>query len=118
MTASRKLNREQVAQACVDILDTTFFKALCEPARVALLRELVLGGRADVGSIAKRVPQERSVVARHLQIMQRAGLLTSTSEGRNTFYEVDAQSILERLEQMTELVRAVSAVCCPPKQTP
>ena len=98
------------------MLDTTFFKALCEPARVSLLREIVLNGRADVGTIAASAPQDRSVVARHLQVMERAGLLRSTSEGRNTYYDINADSILERLEQMTALIRAVAAVCCPPSK--
>lgn len=115
MKTQKPISREQAARACVEVLDTTFFKALCEPARVSLLREIVLNGRADVGTIAANAPQDRSVVARHLQVMERAGLLRSTSEGRNTFYDINADSILERLEQMTALIRAVSAVCCPPK---
>ncbi len=114
MRGSQALNREKAAKACVEVLDTTFFKALCEPARVALLREIVLKGRADVGTIAASAPQDRSVTARHLQVMERAGLLKSSSEGRNTFYDIDAPAILARLDQMTTLIRAVSAICCPP----
>lgn len=114
MRAAKAVTREQAAKACVEVLDTTFFKALCEPARVSLLREIVLNGRADVGTIAASAPQDRSVVARHLQVMERAGLLRSSTEGRNTFYDIDANAILGRLEQMTTLIRAVSAVCCPP----
>lgn len=113
--SAKKYSREEAAEACVEILDTTFFKALCEPARVALLRELVLKGRSDVGTIAATVPQDRSVVARHLQVMERAGLVTAETEGRNTFYEIDAAAILERLEEMTGLVRGLRAICCPPK---
>ena len=109
------MTREAAATACVEILDTVFFKALCEPARVALLRDLVLKGRSDVGTIAAGAPQDRSVVARHLQVMERAGLVQSTIEGRNTFYEIDAAAILARLEQMTGLLRAIAATCCPPK---
>ena len=74
----------------------------------------MLNGRADVGTIAANAPQDRSVVARHLQVMERAGLLRSSTEGRNTFYDIDANAILERLDQMTALIRAVSVVCCPP----
>ena len=31
-----------------------------------MLRQLILLGRADIGAIAARLPQDRSVVARHL----------------------------------------------------
>ena len=107
--------REQAAQACLDILDTTFFKALCEPARIRVLRELVLKGRADVGSLASGLPQDRSVITRHLQVMERAGLVRSATEGRYTFYEIDAAAILRRLDDMTTLIRRLSPLCCPTK---
>lgn len=110
---AKRFSREAAAEACVEILDTTFFKALCEPARVALLKQLVLKGRSDVGTLASAVPQDRSVVARHLQVMGRAGLVTVAVEGRNTFYEIDAVGILERMEQITGLVRQLSTICCP-----
>jgi len=108
-------NRRQAAQACLEILDTTFFKALCEPARIRVLRELVLKGRADVGSLASGLPQDRSVITRHLQVMERAGLVRSATEGRYTYYEIDAAAILRRLDEMTTLIRKLSPLCCPTK---
>ena len=71
MTTAR--TRTAVANACVDILDTEFFRALCEPARIQIFRQLVIKGRSDIGTIAEDLPQDRSVIARHLQQMERAG---------------------------------------------
>lgn len=61
-----KVSREEAARQCVAVFDTGFFKALCEPARIAVLREFILLGRADIVAIAQRLPQDRSVIARHL----------------------------------------------------
>jgi len=47
-----KVSRREAARRCVAVFDTGFFKALCEPARIAVLRELILLGRGDIGAIA------------------------------------------------------------------
>ena len=43
--------------AVVAVFDTGFFKALCEPARISVLRQLILLGRADIGAIAPAYPR-------------------------------------------------------------
>lgn len=105
------------AAKCLEALDGAFFKALAEPARVAILRVLITEGSADVGSIAAQVPQDRSVVARHLQVLERAGLLRARQEGRHTFYEVDGDGVLAQLESLVTLFRTLQVVCCPPEVT-
>lgn len=106
-------SRTEAANACLEILDTHFFRALCEPARIEIFRQLVIKGRSDIGTIAQELPQDRSVVARHLQTMQRAGVLRAQTEGRHTFYEIDGSTITTRLEQMVGLMRTLVPLCCP-----
>jgi ArsR family transcriptional regulator, nickel/cobalt-responsive transcriptional repressor len=107
--------RIEAANICVEILDTDFFRALCEPARIKIFRQLVLNGRSDIGTIAEALPQDRSVIARHLQIMQRAGLLHSQTEGRHTYYEIDGPIIASRLDQIVGLMHTLVPLCCPEK---
>ncbi len=106
-------SREDVAEACVQMLDTGFFRALCEPVRVEILRQLILKGRSDVNTVAETMPQDRSVVARHLQLMERAGLLQSQTEGRHTFYEIDGPAIVERMSGVTRAIESLVPLCCP-----
>ena len=87
---------------CVSVFDTTFFKALCEPSRIAVLREVILLGRGDIGAIAERLPQDRSVIARHLQQLAAAHIVSAEKEGRHVFYQVDPEAIAKRLESITE----------------
>lgn len=105
-------NRAQAADACVEILDADFFRALCEPARLQIFRQLVLLGRSDIATIAAAMPQDRSVIARHLQTLQRAGVLHAQTEGRHTFYEIDGPAIASRMEKIVDLVRTLVPLCC------
>ncbi len=107
--------RAQAADACIEILDAEFFRALCEPARLQVFRQLVLLGRSDIGTIAQALPQDRSVITRHLQVMERAGVVQSQTEGRHTFYEIDGPSIAGRIEQMVVLMHTLVPLCCPGK---
>lgn len=107
--------RADAADACLEILDTAFFRALCEPVRVDIFRQLILLGRSDVNTIAQAMPQDRSVITRHLQMMERAGLLHAQSEGRHMFYEIDGPAILARISNIAGLLGNLVPLCCPQK---
>jgi ArsR family transcriptional regulator, zinc-responsive transcriptional repressor len=100
-----KVSRQEAARRCVAVFDTGFFRALCEPARIAALRELILLGRADIAAIAARLPQDRSVVARHLHQLAAAQIVKAEKEGRHVFYEIDAGAVAERLEGILAITR-------------
>jgi DNA-binding transcriptional ArsR family regulator len=102
-------SRQEVAEQCVAVFDTAFFKALCEPARIAVLRELILLGRADIAGVAARLPQDRSVIARHLQQLASAQIVKAEREGRHVFYEIDAPAVGERLEGILAITRLLEA---------
>lgn len=108
-----KVSREEAARQCVEVFDTGFFKALCEPARIAALRELILLGRADIAAIAKRLPQDRSVIARHLQQLAAAHIVRAEKEGRHVFYEIDARGVAERLERILAITRLLESAMVP-----
>jgi DNA-binding transcriptional ArsR family regulator len=105
--------REVAANACLDVLDTKFFTALCEPARVAIIRALVLKGRSDIQTLAEDFPQDRSVIARHLKIMEGAELVRSDKVGRQQFYELNGTAILTKMETMTSFMQTIMPECCP-----
>lgn len=104
-----KLSRQEAAQQCVAVFDTGFFKALCEPARIAVLRELILLGRADIAAIAQRLPQDRSVVARHLQQLAAAQIVGAEKVGRHVFYRINASGVAERLEGILAITRLLES---------
>lgn len=105
MKPKTNISRHEAAQQCVAVFDTGFFKALCEPARIAVLRELILLGRADIAAIAARLPQDRSVIARHLRQLATARIVNAQKQGRHVFYEIDAHTIAGRLEGILQITR-------------
>lgn len=111
MTTS--LTRTQAIEAAIESLDGAFFKALCEPPRIAVLKRVLLLGRADVTEIAAELPQERSVVSRHLQVLLDAGIVRAAKEGRHMFYEVDGPAIIKRLEAILTHTKSIVPLCCP-----
>ena len=109
----------KVANKLVDVMDSKFFKSMSEPVRVQIIRFLLLNGRADIGAIAENMPQDRSVISRHLNLMQGVDILNCEKEGRHVFYSLNATAFLERFMNITDLVKACikecGPLCCKPK---
>ncbi|GAK57740.1 transcriptional regulator, ArsR family [Candidatus Vecturithrix granuli] len=113
MLMTTEQTKTQIAEELVDILDSAFFKTLSEPVRVQILKFLLLHGRSDIGTIAEQMPQDRSVISRHLNLMHTAGILTCEKETRHIYYAIDAQAFLEKVEGIADKLRACMLICCP-----
>jgi DNA-binding transcriptional ArsR family regulator len=110
-TARRK--RERAARELAAIVDSQLLGALCEPVRIEIVKLLTARGRSDVQTIAAQVPQDQSVVSRHLAVLHRAGVVRREKVGRQVFFELDGISIVTRLERMLAQFRSVVPLCCP-----
>jgi DNA-binding transcriptional ArsR family regulator len=110
-------HRTRAIEAAIDSLDSAFFKALCEPPRVAVLKRVMQLGRADITEIAAELPQERSVVSRHLQVLLEVGIVRSSKSGRQVFYEVDGPAIIGKLEEILHHTKSIAPFCCPGSQS-
>jgi DNA-binding transcriptional ArsR family regulator len=113
METENKYSRNEIAQEFVEALDSKFFKTLSEPVRVQILKFLMLNGRADIGTIAEHMPQDRSVISRHLNLMQEAGILTSSKENRHVYYDVNGKPFIEKLVDISEKITKCVQECCP-----
>jgi ArsR family transcriptional regulator len=99
--------REAVAccRAVDDLLDPTLFKALGDPTRTLILGCLIKCGRAcAVGEIAECCSVDLSVVSRHLQTLDRAGLVESSRCGRNRSYLVRYASLCSQLRGLADSI--------------
>lgn len=113
MENTKSISRNEIAEELVEAFDSKFFRTLSEPVRVQILKFLMLNGKSDVGTIAKNMPQDRSVISRHLILMQEVGILTSQSENRHVFYEINGRPFLEKLIDITEKIGRCMKECCP-----
>ena len=106
--------RDEAAGALVSALDSPFLRALTEPARLDLLRLLLLHGPANVGTLAGHLPHDRSVISRHLKVLEQAGIVQGTRQGRERCYALDGPGFIGRLERILEKAKALATCCCPP----
>jgi len=99
----------------VKALDSKMFKALADPTRVQILKFLMLNGRADISTIANCFPQDRSVISRHLHMMEEAGLLIAEKETRHRFYSINGEHFLREFETIVVNLKNCIHECCPQK---
>ncbi len=112
---NRSLSPEHMAlaQTALDVFDTKFFKALCEPTRVEIIRKLVLIGACDVGTIANGLAQDRSVISRHLAVLERAGICQTRKIGRRVFYDLDGPHNVAKVTTILEAIKPMAYLCKP-----
>ncbi|MBL4870114.1 MAG: helix-turn-helix transcriptional regulator [Robiginitomaculum sp.] len=104
---------EHMAQAALDVFDTKYFKALCEPARVKIIKKLIEMGACDVTTIAHGLFQDRSVISRHLSILERAGICKSQKIGRRVFYDLDGPYIVGKVTTILDAITPMATLCKP-----
>jgi DNA-binding transcriptional ArsR family regulator len=74
-------------------LDLTF-AALADSTRRAMLARLA-GGDASVGELARPFRMSRPAISKHLRVLERAGLVRRTREGRVSRCELEASPLRE-----------------------
>ncbi len=102
----------KTVEKLVEALNSKLFKALSEPVRAEILKYLLMNGRSDIGTIAENLPQDRSVISRHLSLMSEAGILKSEKEARHVFYEINGATFLNEFEDIVENIKKCMCECC------
>jgi DNA-binding transcriptional ArsR family regulator len=82
-------------------IDFDFYKALFDPVRSEILKFLAIHGKKNITEIAINFTQDRSVISRHLELMNRYGILNKEKQNRSTFYEINKELILEKFQVTT-----------------
>jgi len=69
------------------------FKALGNPVRLEILRQLADCQRCICGDIVAALPLAQSTVSQHLKVLKEAGLIRGEIEGPATCYCIDAEGL-------------------------
>jgi len=78
-----------VSSECV-----TFCKALADETRQQIL-QMLLEGEMHVGDIVDAFPVSQPTISHHLNVLKQAGLVTSRKEGKQVFYAVNREKVVE-----------------------
>lgn len=79
--------------------------AIADPTRRRLLDVLLAHGQATATTLAGEMPITRQAVAKHLAVLERAGLVDGRREGREVRYSVRP----ERLDAATRWMTRVAS---------
>lgn len=93
-------------------LDSAFLKALADPARQKIICVLVQSGGLDVTSISQYLTQERSVVSRHLKVLNEAEIVTSEKVGRQVIYCLNGKNVIDHVECLLAELKKAAGKCC------
>lgn len=85
--------------------DDQLWSAIAEPSRRRVLDLLVGGGEATASELAEHVPFTRQAVAKHLVVLEEAGLVSRRKHGRDVLFRVESARLDEATRAMTEQAR-------------
>lgn len=70
------------------------YGAIADPTRRAILG-ILAEGEINVGSLAERFPISLNGVSKHVKVLERAGLVERTVQGREHWLRLNAEPLLE-----------------------
>ncbi|MEN5075590.1 winged helix-turn-helix domain-containing protein [Isoptericola cucumis] len=90
-------------------VDDGLWSAIGDPTRRRILDLLLADGGGTATSLSDRLPVTRQAVAKHLDVLDRAGLVRSAPVGRERRCEVDAAQLARAAEQLAAVGRTWDA---------
>src|SRR5690349_24414213 len=83
--------------------DDELWSAIADPSRRRVLDLLVQHGAASASALADQVPFTRQAVIKHLAVLEDAGLVTRTRQGREVRFAVHPPRLDDATRAMTQL---------------
>ena len=90
-------------------VDDDLWSAIGDPTRRRLLDLLLADGGGTATRLSERLPVTRQAIAKHLGVLDRAGLVTATPAGRERRYEVDERQLARAVAQLSSVGSAWDA---------
>ena len=85
-------------------LHAEVLRAIAQETRLSIL-ELLRNGERCVCEIFPAISQEQSNVSRHLNMMQKAGILTRRKDGLKIFYAIKHPEVVAVIDLAAAIVR-------------
>ena len=82
-------------------IDDELWSAVGDPIRRRMLDQLLTDGSGTATSLSEQLPITRQAVAKHLGVLDRAGLVHGTPAGREKRYRVDDAQLRRAVTQLS-----------------
>ncbi|MBO3737573.1 ArsR/SmtB family transcription factor [Actinoplanes flavus] len=90
-------------------VDDDLWAAIGDPTRRRMLDLLLADGAGTATTLSRRIPVTRQAVAKHLAVLDRAGLVHGIAEGRERRYRVDDVQLARAVAQLAAVGSAWDA---------
>jgi DNA-binding transcriptional ArsR family regulator len=87
----------------VSSVDDELWSAVGDPTRRRVLDLLLVGGHGTATSLSEQLPVTRQAVAKHLTVLDRAGLVHGAAAGREHRYWVDDAQLARAAAQLASV---------------
>jgi len=84
-------------------IDDDLWSAIGDPTRRRLLDLLLADGDGTATSLGQQLPVTRQAVAKHLDVLDRVGLVRGSLVGRERRYRVDATQLARAVAQLSSV---------------
>ena len=95
--------------AVVEAVDDDLWSAVGDPTRRRVLDLLLVEGDGTATTLSQQLPVTRQAVAKHLGVLDRAGLVRAAPAGREKRYRVDDAQLARAVAQLTSVGAAWDA---------
>ena len=85
------------------MIDDDLWSAIGDPTRRRMLDLLLADGDATATSLSGHLPVTRQAVAKHLGVLDRAGLVHGSLAGREVRYRIDDVQFARAVKQLSEV---------------
>jgi DNA-binding transcriptional ArsR family regulator len=89
--------------ATASVIDDELWSAVGDPTRRRVLDLLLVDGTGTATSLSDRLPVTRQAVAKHLVVLDRAGLVHGVPAGRERRYQVDDAQLARAAAQLADV---------------
>ncbi|MBO2450487.1 winged helix-turn-helix transcriptional regulator [Actinomadura barringtoniae] len=90
-------------------VDDDLWSAIGDPTRRRMLDLLLIDGQGTATTLSQQLPVTRQAVAKHLNVLDRVGLVQSTPSGREKRYHVDEAQLARAVAQLNSVGTAWDA---------
>lgn len=81
------------------------FDALGDPNRLRIVVRLCDGGPSSTSQVSQAVPVTRQAATKHLELLQAAGLVSSSRRGRERIWTLQTRSLAQASDYLNQLSR-------------
>jgi DNA-binding transcriptional ArsR family regulator len=87
------------------LVNAPLFDALGDPNRLRIIVRLCDSGPSSTSQLTQVIPATRQAASKHLQLMESAGLVTSSRHGRERIWTVQTEPLARASDYLAQLSR-------------